>query len=46
MTDSPAKEAWCVIPSGALLDMLRRCAAGEDPDAVMVEFYANSEHHD
>lgn len=42
MTDKPA--AWWAISEDAFLDALRRVAAGEDPDLVYAEFYANSEH--
>jgi hypothetical protein len=34
---------WC-ISGDALLEMLRRCAQGEDPDLVYAEEYANSHH--
>lgn len=36
--------AVLVIPEDVLLDMLRRVAAGEDPDHVYAEWYANSDH--
>lgn len=42
MTDKPA--AWWAISEDAFLDALRRVAAGEDPDLVYAEFYANSDH--
>ncbi len=32
------------MSSGRLLLLLRRVAAGEDPDEVFVEEYANAEH--
>ena len=35
---------WWSISGEALLEMLRRCYAGEDPDLVYLEEYANSEH--
>jgi hypothetical protein len=35
---------YWTISGEALLDMLRRVAAGEDPDAVYAEVYANSRH--
>lgn len=35
---------WWVIPGEALLDLLRRAHAGEDPDALYVEEYANASH--
>jgi hypothetical protein len=31
---------WCVS-GNTLLEMLRRCAAGEDPDLIYAEYYAN-----
>lgn len=35
----------CWVISGAMfLDALRRAAAGEDPDLLYAEFYANSDH--
>lgn len=37
---------WWVIHGEALLDGLRRAAAGEDPDVVYAELYANSDHED
>lgn len=33
---------WWTINGADLLDMMRRCAAGEDPDMVYAEAYANS----
>lgn len=35
---------WWVISGATLLEMLRRCAAGEDPNLVYAEEYANSKH--
>lgn len=35
---------WWAISGDELLAMLRRVAAGEDPDLVYAEEYANSEH--
>lgn len=35
---------WWVISGENLLNLLRRAAAGEDPDALYLEEYANSEH--
>lgn len=32
---------WWTISGAALLDALRRAAAGEDPDWVYAELYAN-----
>jgi hypothetical protein len=37
--------AWWSISEKALLEMLRRVAAGEDPDMVYAEAFANS-HRD
>jgi hypothetical protein len=36
---------WC-IHGEELLDGLRRAAAGDDPDLVYAELYANSDHED
>lgn len=33
---------WWVISGAEMLDALRRCAAGEDPDLIYAELYANS----
>jgi len=33
---------YWVISGQALLEALRRCAAGEDPDLVFAELYANT----
>lgn len=35
---------WHVISGEGLLAMLRRVAAGEDPDMVYAEEYANADH--
>lgn len=35
---------WWVISDENLLAMLRRCAAGDDPDLIMAEEYANCDH--
>lgn len=35
---------WC-IPGSEMLDMLRRAAAGEDPDVIFAEAWANACHH-
>lgn len=35
---------WWVVSGDNLLDMLRRAHAGEDPDLIYAEEYANSEH--
>jgi hypothetical protein len=39
-----ARLGWWSISGEALLDMLRRVAAGERPDLVYAEEYANSDH--
>lgn len=36
---------WWVIHGESLMDLLRRAHAGEDPDLLYVEEYANCEHH-
>ena len=33
---------WWAISGEALIDALRRVAAGEDPDLIYAELYANS----
>lgn len=44
MTDSdPPRTSWVVIDSDSLLEMLRRCHAGEQPDLVFLESYANAD---
>lgn len=35
---------WWTISGESLMEMLHRCVAGEDPDIVYAEMYANSEH--
>jgi hypothetical protein len=42
MTDQAAPLPWWTLPGEDLLNGLRRCAAGEDPDLVYAEMYANS----
>lgn len=37
---------WWAISGEALMEMLRRVAAGEDPDLIYAEEYANSQHED
>jgi len=39
-------EQWVVISKVALLSLLERAAAGEDPQLLYVELYANSEHEE
>lgn len=40
MSDLAAQ--WWVINGEALLDGLKRCAAGEDPELVYIELFANT----
>lgn len=35
--------SWWVIHSERILELLRRAADGEDPDALLLEEYANSD---
>jgi hypothetical protein len=44
-TDSDGAR-WWAISEEDVLAMLRRVAAGEDPDAVYAEAYVNSEHEE
>lgn len=39
-----SKLGWWAIQGEVLISMLRRCSAGEDPDLVYAEEYANSDH--
>jgi hypothetical protein len=43
MDDTGPGLGWWVIAGGVLLDGLRRAAAGEDPDVVYAELYANAD---
>lgn len=43
MNPTPAREGWHCISDSTLLQALRRAHAGEDPDLVLTELYANSE---
>jgi hypothetical protein len=38
-----ARLGWWAISGEMLLDLLRRASAGEDPDLLYAEAYANSE---
>jgi hypothetical protein len=38
-----APEGWFVISDSQLRDALQRAQAGEEPDLVLTELYANSE---
>lgn len=42
--EPPSKLGWHAISGESLLAMLRRVQAGEDPDLVYLEEYANAEH--
>jgi len=42
----PVTQPWHVISSEDLLAMLRRCHAGEDPDLVYIEEYANADRQE
>jgi hypothetical protein len=45
--DAMTPLGWWTIKGEALLDALHRVAAGEHPDIVYAELYANSDHeHD
>jgi hypothetical protein len=46
MADDQRPLGWWCISGEALLDMLRRVQAGEDPDLVYAEEYVNSEIED
>lgn len=35
---------WWAISGESLMEMLQRAHAGEDPDIVYAEFYANCDH--
>jgi hypothetical protein len=37
---------WHVISGEQLLDALRRCAAGADPDLIYAEMWANADHEE
>lgn len=36
-------ESWWVISSGTFIDALNRAHAGEDPELIYLEIYANSD---
>ena len=40
--DNPEMMGWWVINGAMLLDALRQCYRGENPDMVYAELYANS----
>lgn len=37
---------WWAISEDALRDLLRRVREGEDPDVLLLEQYANSDHEE
>lgn len=37
---------WWTIHGSTLMDMMHRAQAGEDPDLIYAEEYANAERHD
>lgn len=39
-------QGWWVISNECLMEALRRCANGEDPEWVYIEMYANCEEHE
>lgn len=41
----PAELPWHVIHGGTLMALLRRFRAGEDPELVYAEEYANADDH-
>lgn len=43
MADDGPLPTWWALSGNRLMDMLRQVAAGEDPDLVYAEHYANSE---
>lgn len=43
-SQKPKKLGWWSISGEAIMEMLRRCHVGEDPDLVYAELYANSDH--
>jgi len=46
MLDETVDLGWHVIAGDHLLDSLRRVAAGENPDIVYAELWANAGHDD
>jgi hypothetical protein len=40
---APGSPIWWSISGDAIMDGLRRAHAGEDPDLLYAEYYANSE---
>lgn len=43
MNEPTVVQPWHVISGSTLLAMLQRCHAGEDPNMVYLEEYANAE---
>ena len=46
MQADPVSDQWIVIAKSHLVALLERAAAGEDPQLLYVELYANSEHEE
>lgn len=44
MSEANTGLGWWTISGEGLLDLLRRVAAGEDPDLVYAEAYVHSDH--
>lgn len=44
MTETVTPLGWWCISGETLLDALRRCSEGEDPDIVYAELYVDGEH--
>lgn len=42
VNDSLARPVWWSMPEAELLKLLRRAHAGEDPEALYAEIYANA----
>ena len=40
--DNPEMMGWWVVNGAVLLDALRQCYRGENPDMIYAELYANS----
>ena len=47
VSDDKTSNLLFAVPTARLLELLRRAHAGEDPDVLVFEAYANAaEHHD
>lgn len=44
MDDERDELGWWTIAGSELIAALRRVGAGEDPDMVYIDLYANSDH--